>query len=231
MGSASGSVATAAKRLGITVKAYEAQVAAGRKWCTRCKKWHRRQAFGRDSSRNDGLAASCSASRATSVDQPGRRERRLAQGKGLAWCSDCAAWLPADAVQQGRCREHLNASARAWYARNPDPVRPRKSANRRGLVPVPAWWRDSAFERFAGQCAYGCGRAADALDHITPVAKGGLSEPANLVPACKSCNSSKRDFNPAPWVVKGCLAFPDEWFDIAALAAEVGQSTAWSEAA
>jgi len=47
-------------------------------------------------------------------------------------------------------------------------------------------------------CVY-CGKAAQAVDHIVPVAKSGTGEWSNLAPACMSCNSSKRD--------EGLLAF------------------------
>jgi len=42
------------------------------------------------------------------------------------------------------------------------------------------------------QCVY-CGRNANTVDHIIPISKGGKDEYDNLVPCCKSCNSSKKD--------------------------------------
>ena len=39
-------------------------------------------------------------------------------------------------------------------------------------------------------CWY-CGCAAEAIDHIVPRVTGGPSIKSNLVPVCKSCNSSK----------------------------------------
>jgi hypothetical protein len=52
------------------------------------------------------------------------------------------------------------------------------------------------------------------------VARGGVSDPGNLAPACKSCNSRKYSNDPAPWVARGCAAFPREWTDLVALAVE-----------
>ncbi|ORB19864.1 hypothetical protein BST36_20790 [Mycolicibacterium moriokaense] len=37
------------------------------------------------------------------------------------------------------------------------------------------------------------GAPATSWHHVTPLAKGGGHERANLVPACIACNSSKRD--------------------------------------
>lgn len=36
---------------------------------------------------------------------------------------------------------------------------------------------------------YACGRPAESIDHIVPVALGGTDEIDNLRPACISCNS------------------------------------------
>lgn len=40
-------------------------------------------------------------------------------------------------------------------------------------------------------CAY-CGKAADTIDHIIPRSKNGSDDESNIVPCCKSCNSSKK---------------------------------------
>ncbi len=39
-------------------------------------------------------------------------------------------------------------------------------------------------------CVY-CGQAAETIDHIVPQSTGGASSPANLTPACASCNNQK----------------------------------------
>lgn len=43
-----------------------------------------------------------------------------------------------------------------------------------------------------GWCCHWCGRAADTADHLVPLAAGGdRLDPANLVAACRSCNSAR----------------------------------------
>ena len=54
-----GAVKIAAKRIGVPLKVYLSELAAGRKWCTKCKKWVDVADFGRDRSRPDGLQAVC----------------------------------------------------------------------------------------------------------------------------------------------------------------------------
>lgn len=44
----------------------------------------------------------------------------------------------------------------------------------------------------SGPCVY-CGVLATTVDHIRPLSRGGYETPGNLVPACRSCNSSKSD--------------------------------------
>ena len=45
-----------------------------------------------------------------------------------------------------------------------------------------------------------CGQpAADAIDHIVPVAWGGSDDPSNLAPAHTSCNTAKGDSAPPQW--------------------------------
>jgi hypothetical protein len=59
MGSATGSIRTAARRLGLTDDEYAARVGAGEKWCRACRAWHLREAFPADCSRGDGLDSRC----------------------------------------------------------------------------------------------------------------------------------------------------------------------------
>lgn len=50
-----------------------------------------------------------------------------------------------------------------------------------------------------GRCVY-CGAPATCADHIFPESRGGSSDPSNLAPACKPCNSSKGARTPAEWL-------------------------------
>lgn len=228
MGSAAGARRTAATRIGVTLAEYDARLLAGEKWCGSCRTWHGRGRFELDRSRTDGLSAVCAAARIRCVDRPGKAERRAARARGHAWCRDCVAWLPLSAVNGGRCQEHRNADYRARYAHDGEAIRQRVYARKRRLEPIPGWWVGDQRERFGGLCAYGCGRSAGSSDHIWPVARGGTSRPGNLVPACVSCNSSKGDGDPAPWIRRGFEAFPAEWADKWALAVEHG-SDQWVE--
>lgn len=41
-------------------------------------------------------------------------------------------------------------------------------------------------------CGY-CGKPANTVDHRVPKSRGGSDDESNLIAACRSCNSAKRD--------------------------------------
>lgn len=54
--------------------------------------------------------------------------------------------------------------------------------------------RKEVWGKTGGRCAY-CGKELNpfifSVDHLIPLSKGGPDETENMMPACKSCNSSK----------------------------------------
>lgn len=213
----------AAARIGVPFETYQSLTSSGLKWCGGCREWHILDDFGRDANRASGIAATCLTSRRVPAREgaPSLVQRREQRALGRSWCRGCEEWLPAvDVTEQGACKPCVNAEYRQRYAANPEPIRQRVYARKRGLEPIPVWWALDRIEAFGGLCAYGCGDPGDTWDHIWPVSRGGQSTTGNLVPASRSCNSSKHARNPWPWVVKGFDAFPQQWGDISALALE-----------
>jgi len=60
-------------------------------------------------------------------------------------------------------------------------------------------WQET-LEYFDNTCAY-CGAKGETLqrDHALPLSKGGYYVQSNIIPACKSCNSSKHDRDMETW--------------------------------
>lgn len=52
--------------------------------------------------------------------------------------------------------------------------------------------RPLALAKNGGLCVY-CSAVADSVDHVIPQSKGGSHDLDNLVPACMTCNRSKKD--------------------------------------
>lgn len=173
------------------------------KWCGGCKAWEPVCNFGLDASRGDGLSTKCRASRRPNTNGPSRAERRAMRSSGMAWCKDCADWRGVTGPRwTGRCAEHERAAARRWYGeRGRAGVQRRVYARKRRVAGIPDDAQANIFAATDGACAY-CPSPAMGIDHVSPVSRGGLSEPGNLVPACKSCNSSKKDRDPAPWLLR-----------------------------
>ena len=70
------------------------------------------------------------------------------------------------------------------------------------------WWKR---KRSSGKCHF-CGRqfkpAELTMEHLVPLVRGGLSVKGNLVPACKQCNTNKKNLLPMEWeeYIKGFSA-------------------------
>jgi 5-methylcytosine-specific restriction endonuclease McrA len=61
-------------------------------------------------------------------------------------------------------------------------------------------FRREIIDTWGGCCAYcGCEPEKITLDHVTPKAKGGTTDRANLVPACAECNVSKNHCDVWAW--------------------------------
>lgn len=200
MGNRKGVTRVAAARIGMSEADYLARIDVGEKWCGACRCWHQRDAFNVDRYRGDGLSSRCRASAVRTAPGPSIPERREHALRGEAWCRRCQSWQPLTEVDRGLCRPHRNEVWREAYRANPRNYRGRAAARRRGVPHVGPDTRESLFIATGGLCSYSCGRIATHLDHVIPVARGGKTEYGNMVPACPSCNSRKKDSDPLPWI-------------------------------
>jgi 5-methylcytosine-specific restriction enzyme A len=73
-----------------------------------------------------------------------------------------------------------------------DPKRLKKEREKARELKSTGWWKT---ELSKGLCHYCQGKFKPGqltMDHVTPLARGGTSVKANIVPACKPCNQSKK---------------------------------------
>lgn len=147
------------------------------------------------------------------------RARRLANP--AAWRAKSRAWYQRNRARRletgrrwrARNRDRANELSREQARRNPearlaiyrryreshrDQIRAIVRAHRARKAAAPgshtlAEWR-AKLAVYDYRCAY-CGRSDVSLteDHATPLARGGSDLIDNIVPACGSCNSRKRD--------------------------------------
>jgi len=74
----------------------------------------------------------------------------------------------------------------------------REKARARQLRQTP-WWRRRIATGACHYCRRVVGVKALTLDHVVPLVRGGRSIRANMVPACKDCNSKKQSLLAWEW--------------------------------
>lgn len=100
---------------------------------------------------------------------------------------------------KGMCgRHYYNAWNPGWRRANADKVRAKDQRRRARILASPVndltarQWRNIK-AAYRHRCAY-CGKRRPlTMDHVIPLSKGGSNTASNVVPACRSCNSSKCD--------------------------------------
>lgn len=84
---------------------------------------------------------------------------------------------------------------KAWRLNNLDAARAikrnRRSRESAGGETVSAEQWKSVLDRFGGKCAKCGSRESVEMDHVVPLARGGLHTPENTQPLCRSCNRRK----------------------------------------
>lgn len=88
---------------------------------------------------------------------------------------------------------------RSWRQNNPEVVREirrrhnarKRAANRVAPIPLTLTTKQHIFALWDERCAYCDANGATTVDHVVPLIHGGLDEPSNVVPACRSCNCKK----------------------------------------
>ena len=96
-------------------------------------------------------------------------------------------------------------SENAWARANPEKIRLKSQRRRARKAEVKSELTNSEWDIildvFSYSCAY-CGKLETTLeqDHIVPLSMGGDYTIDNIVPSCKSCNSSKKDNDFREWI-------------------------------
>ncbi len=87
----------------------------------------------------------------------------------------------------------------------PSPASIKKEKEKARSLRQTTWWQNLIQK---GICHY-CGDKFDAelltMDHVVPLSRGGKSSKGNIVPSCKTCNSTKKHATPVDMILSGQL--------------------------
>ena len=64
------------------------------------------------------------------------------------------------------------------------------------------WWKEKIANGICHYCGGRFGPTSLTMDHIVPIARGGKSAKANVVPTCKKCNTTKKYYTPAEIILR-----------------------------
>ena len=165
------------------------------KRCGKCGQTKATSEFYKQRSRKDGLAWHCKDCAREKVRQCYERNRKKYVATARRW--------------KHTHRDAYHAIVRRYWEGHPEKERIKdrikKHRRRSRLRNLPHTFTEGdwlvTLEAFAHSCAY-CAASDIKLqqDHFVPLSKGGAYVVENIVPACKSCNSSKRDKDVAEWL-------------------------------
>lgn len=132
------------------------------------------------------------------------------------YCSRC--WLKTEEGrewQRNRVKEfrvsNPESTARNTFENNRKRGAFRRAGRRNALVPLTREQLRARFALFGDSCAY-CGKGGKvSIDHVMPLSKGGLDEYRNVVPACKTCNSSKNAKDVQAWYLQQSFFSQARW--------------------
>ncbi len=111
-------------------------------------------------------------------------------GNAGTFCSRTCYLKPKLPPDEARRRAY--AYTAQWRTVNREHVQAYKRTAYRRVETADAETREYAEVIRQDPCAY-CGVPSDTLDHILPISAGGRNHWSNLAPACRSCNSGKKD--------------------------------------
>lgn len=111
------------------------------------------------------------------------REKLLAQKREQYWADPEA--------QRARVRERAGRLLTPERMKGMNSRRKAKVRGAEGRHSLKDWQRLRM--RYDGLCAYCHHRSGDTRDHVIPINRGGSDYIGNILPACRTCNSSKQD--------------------------------------
>jgi len=83
-----------------------------------------------------------------------------------------------------------------------DPARLKREREKARALKKTQWWRAKLGQGICYYCEKKYASRDLTMDHIVPLARGGISTPGNVVVSCHSCNQNKKLRIPAEELIK-----------------------------
>lgn len=169
---------------------------SGLLWCSTCETSKPADDFHRNRATRTGRDGVCKA--CVTARRAAQRAHRAVVAKG--WRDRNRERINEQKRRDYRriTREERREASRDWRRRNPDLVRQQiRAQNAARYARIKGAAGHASGEQIAARWAYYgdrcwmCRAPATDTDHVKPLAAGGSNWPANLRPACRSCNRSK----------------------------------------
>jgi 5-methylcytosine-specific restriction protein A len=99
-----------------------------------------------------------------------------------------------------------NQNNESYYSLDPelaDPARIKKEREKAQKLRKTQWWLNLLNQGICHYCHRKFTRNQLTMDHLVPLARGGVSSKGNIVPACKECNQAKKLDTPVDQILKG----------------------------
>lgn len=190
------------------------------KKCITCKEYKEISTdfFYKSNSSKDGLQGECKeclkkrtlANRLIrESENPILKEKRLKrESERMARKRECPKFREEDIKAKRKFywdnKQKINSEWKKYYFKNRESLinknRELESKRRKIISTFTNEEWEVTKNHFMNKCAY-CGSEQCDLtrDHVLPISKGGYNVQSNIVPSCKSCNSSKKDKDMEIW--------------------------------
>lgn len=89
----------------------------------------------------------------------------------------------------------MTSSDDRYFSLNPehtDSKRIKKERQKARDLKQTQWWKQKLASGICHHCGQTFKPAELTMDHLVPLARGGVSSKGNLVPSCKPCNAKKK---------------------------------------
>ena len=85
---------------------------------------------------------------------------------------------------------------------NADPKRIKREREKARKLKKSQWWLNQTNRGICHYCQNKFSPSQLTMDHVVPLARGGQSNPGNIVPACQTCNRDKKLHTPVDEILK-----------------------------